>query len=128
MTVASLAVSGVTGEGIGSLAERLASLVEEARSSAPPAQPFVVLRPGRDPFVVHREGTQFHVEGPRVERWVTEANLEDPRQVIELQRRLVRAGVERRLEEAGAERGDEVVIAGVTFEFIPQSDAGDDPT
>ena len=121
-------MSGKPGEGIEDLAERLVSLVQAARSSAPPAEPFVVLRPGRDPFVVRRDGARFRVEGARVERWVAEANLEDPRQVVELQRRLVRAGVERLLEEAGARRGDEVVIAGVTFEFIPHSNADDDPT
>ncbi|MDP2401615.1 MAG: Obg family GTPase CgtA, partial [Actinomycetota bacterium] len=34
-----------------------------------------------------------------------------------LQKRLVKAGVERVLEEAGAVDGDEVYIAGATFEF-----------
>jgi GTPase len=65
------------------------------------------------------------VVGPQVERWVAETDLEDPRQVAALQRRLVRAGVERRLAEAGARRGDEVVIGGRTFEFIPEDNGRD---
>ena len=63
------------------------------------------------------------MSGPRVERWVAEADLEDPKQVAELQRRLVKAGVERRLAEAGARRGDEVLIGHSTFEFIPEPGA-----
>ena len=49
--------------------------------------------------------------------------MDDPRQVTDLQRRLVRAGVERRLAEAGARRGDEVVIGDTTFSFIPEAEA-----
>jgi GTPase len=70
--------------------------------------------------VVRREGDIFRVSGPRVERWVAEVDVDDPRQVADLQRRLVRAGVERRLAEAGARRGDEVIIGDRAFEFIPE--------
>jgi len=79
-----------------------------------------VLRPARPPFTVRREGSQFIVAGRNVERWVAETDLEDARRVVELQRRLVKAGVERTLSEMGARRGDEVVIAGRVFEFIPE--------
>src|SRR5438132_9503266 len=118
-----LVVSGLTGEGIPDLAQRLDADVAAARASEPPRSTYVVLRPGRDPFVVRREGTGYRVSDPRVERWVAEADLEDPKQVAELQRRLVKAGVERRLAEAGARRGDEVLIGHSTFEFIPEPGA-----
>src|SRR5205823_13815590 len=72
--------------------------------------------------ILTMEGDRFRVVGPRVERWVAEADLDDARQVVDLQRRLVRAGVERRLQEAGARRGDEVLIGGTTFEFIPEGE------
>ena len=117
--VVDLAVSGVTGDGIEELEKRIRDLVGKAREEEPPASPFVVLRPARDAFVVKREGDRYRVTGPRVERWVAEVDLDDDAQVGELQRRLVRAGVERRLAEAGARRGDEVVIGDSTFEFIP---------
>ena len=120
--VVDMAVSGVTGQGIDELERRIRDLVEEARRDEPPAAPFVVLRPAREAFVVKREGQRYRVSGPRVERWVAEADLDDDTQVGELQRRLVRAGVERRLAEAGARRGDEVVIGNSTFEFIPDDD------
>jgi GTP-binding protein len=115
-----LSVSGLRGDGIPELRAKLDELVRAARAEEPPPSPFLVLRPGRDPFVVRKEGTRYRVSGPRVERWVAETDLEDPHQVSTLQRRLVRAGVERRLGEAGAHRGDEVMIGDSTFEYIPK--------
>jgi GTP-binding protein len=114
-----LVVSGVTGEGVAALAARLGDLVAEARAAEPERTPYIVVRPGRDPFTVVREANGFRVRGPRVERWVKEADLEDPRQVLALQRRLIRAGVERRLAEQGARPGDKVRIAGGAFEYHP---------
>jgi GTP-binding protein len=114
-----LAVSAVSGEGIAVLAERLAAVVARARAEEPPRQAYVVLRPAREPFTVRRDGEAFRVTGSRVERWVAETDLDDPRQVTALQRRLIRAGVERRLAEVGARRGDEVRIGGAAFDFIP---------
>jgi GTPase len=111
-------VSGATGGGVDELAVRLAELV----SSAPERErvAHVVHRPGREPFTVRRMADgRFTVEGRSVERWVGDTDLEDPARVRSLQDRLRRAGVERRLEELGARRGDEVTIAGQAFEFIP---------
>ena len=110
-------VSGVTGEGIEALAERLASLA----ARPPERRPSVVLRPGREAFTVRKVGDgRYRVEGRTVERWVRDADLDDPREVVELQDRLRRVGVERRLEAEGARRGDEVMIAGRPFEFFPE--------
>jgi GTPase len=117
-----LAVSAITGRGMDELALRVEEAVKVARTEEPPPTPYVVIRPGRDPFVVRREHDRYRVSGPRVERWVAEVDMDDPRQVTDLQRRLVRAGVERRLAEAGAHRGDEVVIGDTTFSFIPEDD------
>jgi GTPase len=117
-----MVVSGVTGEGVDELSAEVGRLVERARSEEPPSEGYVVIRPARESFAVRREGRRFHVSGPRVERWVAETDLDDARGVAELQRRLVRAGVERRLAEAGARRGDEVIIGGTAFEFIPEED------
>ena len=115
-------VSGVTGQGIGDLAERLASLT--AAAPPPEGRASVVLRPGREAFIVRKLGDgRYRVEGRTVERWVRDADLEDPREVLELQGRLRRLGVERRLEAEGARRGDEVLIAGRPFEYIPETEA-----
>ena len=115
-------VSGETGRGVPELAAGLAGEVASAREEEPPRESFVVLRPGREPFTVKREGEGFRVSGPKVERWVAETDLDDEAEVATLQRRLVRAGVERRLAEAGARRGDEVLIGGSAFDFQPEGE------
>lgn len=116
--------SGVTGEGLEELNERLAPPVSAASEEAEERRPYVVLRPGRPRFVVRREGERYRVVGRGVERWVAETDLDDPRQVAKLQKRLVKEGVERQLAAAGARRGDEVVIGDRAFEFIPEEDHG----
>jgi Obg family GTPase CgtA-like protein len=101
------------------LAARLAELTASAPS--PASEPQVVLRPGRETFFVRQVGERrYAVEGRTVERWVRQADLEDPREVIELQDRLRRAGVEKRLAEEGAREGDEVQIAGRAFQYYPE--------
>lgn len=110
-------VSGLTGEGVDTLAARLKELAE---ASAEAALPYVVLRPGREPFVVRRQGERFRVEGRLVERWVAETDFDDPAAVLRLQKRLRKHGVESSLSAAGARRGDEVLIGDRPFEFIPE--------
>jgi GTP-binding protein len=116
-----VAVSGLTGEGVGTLQARLDALAQEATEEEE-REPYVVLRPARERFVVTRHGGGFHVSGRDVERWVEATDLDDPAAVATLQRRLTREGVERKLSALGARRGDEVVIAGKAFEFLPEED------
>jgi GTPase len=115
-----LAVSGVTGEGMDALLERLGLLAKEAAAAQPERAPYVVLRPGRPRFTVTRDdaGT-FHVRGRNVERWVMEANLDDERDVARLQQRLKKEGVDRKLAQMGARAGDEIEIRGRVFDFVP---------
>jgi len=94
--------------------------VAAAKAEEPPRSAFVVMRPGREPFVVSGDAGRYRVSGPRVERWVEETDLGDEGAVAALQRRFIKSGVERRLAEAGARRGDEVSIGGMTFEFVPE--------
>jgi GTP-binding protein len=119
-----IAVSSVSGDGVESLRGRLETLAAEAIDVEPERTSYVVLRPARPRFVVKREGERFRVIGRGVERWVSETDLEDPEKVERLQRRLVREGVERQLLAAGAERGDEVLIGEISFEFIPEGAHG----
>jgi GTP-binding protein len=118
----SLAVSGLTGEGIDRLVYRVAELVEMASRDKEDRQPFVVLRPARPPFVVRKEGAGFRVVGRAVERWVAETDFEDPRKVVQLQKRLAKEGVEKQLAALGARRGDEVLIGERAFEFLPEKE------
>jgi GTP-binding protein len=119
-----LGVSAVTGEGLDRLRERLSALAAQAEAASEERRPYVVLRPARPRFTVAREGGRFRVVGRGVERWVAEADLDDPGNLAKLQRRLLKEGVERELVAAGARRGDEVVIGEVTFEFLPEDGDG----
>ena len=115
-----ISVSAVTREGIEALGERLERLAAEAAATAPERAPFIVLRPARRSFVIKRDGEhRFRVIGHRVERWVSETDLEDPHEVAALQKRLVREGVERVLADAGAVEGDEIEIGSAAFDFRP---------
>jgi GTP-binding protein len=115
-----LAVSAVTEEGMAELADAVDALSAAAAEAAPERSSYVVLRPSRPRFSVRKEGDRFRVTGRNVERWVSETDLEDPAQVVELQKRLVKEGVERELASLGARRGDEVMIGAQTFEFFPE--------
>ncbi|MDP9297668.1 MAG: GTPase ObgE [Actinomycetota bacterium] len=114
-----IATSSVTGRGLDELLERLGLLARDAEAIEPDRAPYVVLRPGRPRFTVVREGNRWRVTGRGVDRWVLETDLDDERQVVKLQRRLQKEGVERTLSSMGARRGDEIVIAERVFEFLP---------
>jgi GTP-binding protein len=126
-----VSVSGETGRGTETLASRLGELIAtapppfaaETLSGAPSdRRDAVVLRPGRAEFVIEREAGAFRVNGRKIERLVAGADLEDPRSVADLQRKLVKEGVEKALAAAGARRGDDVMIGAKVFEFIPEED------
>ncbi|MEX0992199.1 MAG: GTPase ObgE [Actinomycetota bacterium] len=115
-------VSGTTGQGVEGLAARLSDLVAEGELGRVHEPVAVVMRPGRETFAVKRAGDRYRVTGARVERWVAETDLDDPKSVIALQAKLVKEGVEKKLAAAGARRGDEVEIGGSAFEFIPEEE------
>ncbi|MGH2641077.1 MAG: GTPase ObgE [Actinomycetota bacterium] len=121
-----LPVSAVTGEGLELLATQLEQLSRQGAAQLPPRAPYVVLRPGRARFTISREAGGWRVVGRNVERWVHETDLDDERALADLQRKLIKEGVERQLAKAGARRGDEIRISDRTFEFLPEVDPGED--
>jgi GTP-binding protein len=118
-------VSALTGEGLDSMVRALAEQVSEFRMSAaqaPRAPERIWRRETRNDrlFEVRRLGPGvFEVTGRNVERMVVMTEWQNEEAMAFLQKRLVKAGVEKALEEAGAGQGDEVRIAGRTFEFTP---------
>jgi GTP-binding protein len=110
------------------LATRLAELAGEAAARRSDRRTHVVLRPGRPRFTIDRDAAgRWRVRGRDVERWVMEANLDDERSLAKLQQRLKRSGVDRRLTAMGAKPGDEVLIRGRTFEYVPDVASEDEP-
>ena len=119
--------SAVTGYNMDTLRYRLAVLVDLARSQREDADDGVVSRPvlrpaarqAADTFTVEAIDEGYRVRGENVERWVVMTDLSNDEAVRYLQDRLVRAGVEKALMAAGAQRGDAVEIAGAVFDFSP---------
>jgi GTP-binding protein len=121
---AALVVSALSGDGMDALRSRLGLLSADAAAAAPERTSHVVLRPGRARFTVTRHDSgPWTVRGPGVERWVRDTDLEDEHALEELQRRLKREGVFRRLLALGARSGDDVEISGRVFIYVPDEDA-----
>ncbi len=122
--LAYFAVSAVTGEGIDAFVRHTAERVHELRAAAEKAMPVcekVWVHEGRaanrDFTVRNLGGGVFAVEGRAVERMVIMTEWENEEALAFLQKRLVKAGVESALIDAGARDGDEIRIAGRAFEF-----------
>jgi GTPase len=125
LAAGALVVSAVTGEGVDELSSRLELLAKDAEEQEAPRVPHVVLRPGRPRFTVSRDDAgRWQVAGRSVERWVLDTDLDDEDETAALGRRLKREGVERTLASMGARHGDEVVIRGRVFEFLPDEPVG----
>ncbi len=113
-----IAVSAVTGEGIGALVGRLADLVDEARASVRTSQAFVVHRPEPEGVRVERAGDgSLVVSGRAALRAVALNDLTSSEALAFAQERLTRAGVDKALARAGARDGDVVRIGDFEFEY-----------
>ncbi|MBE0418418.1 MAG: GTPase ObgE [Coriobacteriia bacterium] len=115
-------VSAVTGQGLDVLLFTVGEQVHRLRQEvarAKAVERVYTAGPARDrTFRVVRTGAHnFRVKGEGVERMVIMTEIDNEEAVAYLQKRLVKAGVEKALEEAGAVDGDEIAIAGATFEF-----------
>lgn len=116
-------VSAVTGEGIDPMVRAIAEKVHELRAAAVAAEPAFgrvwsqTDRADREFAVRNLGGGVFEVTGRAVERMVIMTEIDNEEAVAFLQKRLVKAGVEKALLDAGAVDGDEIRIAGKMFDF-----------
>ncbi|MGI8614838.1 MAG: GTPase ObgE [Nocardioidaceae bacterium] len=125
-------VSAASHEGLPELTYAMAALVMQHRTAAPVAEATrIVLRPsaveGADFRIEQRDG-RWHVSGDKPQRWVRQTDFSNDEAVGFLADRLARLGVEERLQQLGAQPGDDVVIGpehdAVVFDFDPQVQAG----
>jgi GTP-binding protein len=126
-----LATSSATGEGLRELSQELFRLVPAAPAAAEPlAAPgdgaeglaeHMVFRPAaRDGFLVERLGPRsFAVRGRGVERLLARYDVDNDDAMAYFESRLRTMGVLNALESEGFEPGDEIEIAGITFELDP---------
>ncbi|MDR9450697.1 MAG: GTPase ObgE, partial [Acidimicrobiia bacterium] len=110
-------ISAVTGEGMAGLLHAVADAVDLATRTAPEREGFVLHRPIRAGFEVHREDGVWVIEGRVAERAVGLDDLTRPEAAEYAAARLARLGVDDALREAGAIPGDEVRIGDLIFEF-----------
>ncbi len=126
-------VSTVTREGLQPLIFGLWRMIEEysaARPKAVPRRPVIRPVPVDDSgFSVRPDGRGgFVVTGVRPERWVGQTNFDNDEAVGYLADRLARLGVEDELLRLGAEPGCAVTIGEMTFDWEPQTPAGQQVT
>jgi GTPase len=122
-------ISAATGEGLRELSFALAAVVEQARRSAPAAQPTrLVIRPaplaGPDFELVKMGPNSFLITGAKPRRWILQTDFSNDEAVGYLADRLAKLGVEEALAEAGAAPGAEVLIGerddAVVFDWDPK--------
>jgi GTPase len=117
-------VSAVTGKGMDPLILAVGEMVYELRKSAvhevggDSHRVWTHGQAGAKEYAVRNlGGGVFQVEGKGIERMVIMTEWNNEEAIAFLQKRLVKAGVERALEEAGAVDGDEIRIVGRSFHF-----------
>ena len=111
-------ISAVTGQGVRDLVGEMASLVHEARSSAPEPEGVVVIRPDVTGAIIEHLGDrEFRVVGRDVERVVALNDVTTPEALSYIDHRLERMGVNKLLQRAGVRDGDVVWIGEFSFEY-----------
>jgi GTPase len=113
-----LVLSSATGAGVRPLVERLAVLVQEARTTAAEvaSSEVVIHRPVPEGVDVQRVSPgHWLVVGRVAERAVAFSDLTDAGAQLEAVTRLRRLGVDRALSRAGVRDGDEVTVGPMTF-------------
>jgi GTP-binding protein len=134
-----LVTSSATGTGIAELASELLHSVpaQDEHEPGPSAgragaedgevelAEHVVFRPkGPDGFTVEQVGPgEYAVSGRGVERLLARHDLNNEDALAYVEERLRKIGVLRALEARGFQAGDELTIAGVSFELAPEESA-----
>lgn len=116
-----VAVSGLTGAGIGEFRRAIAGLLPGPEELATPPEPAGVVVHRFDSldrgFAVSREPDGFRVRGRRVERLAAQTDFSNDESVERFRRELARLGIERALRGAGVAEGDPVVIGAAELEW-----------
>jgi GTP-binding protein len=111
-------ISAVTRQGLRELVGQMATLVHEARASAPEPEGLVVIRPEPTGAIVERVGEgEYRLVGREVERVVALNDVTTPEALSYIDFQLQRLGVIKTLARAGVGEGDVVWIGDFSFEY-----------
>ncbi len=113
-------ISSVTRQGLRELVGQMATLVHEARQSAPDPDGVVVIRPDASGAIVERVGdAEFRLVGRDVERVVALNDVTTHEALSYIDFQLDRMGALKMLARAGAQEGNVVWIGDFSFEYQP---------
>ncbi len=114
-------ISAVTGEGLAELVHRAFDALAQAQRTPSPLAPRIEPEPkaaDRPTQVRRLADGRFRVTGTLVERLVAKTDLTSTPALYHLHTQLDRLGVLRRLEQAGAEHGDTVLVGDAELAYM----------
>ncbi|MBI3891469.1 MAG: Obg family GTPase CgtA, partial [Candidatus Wallbacteria bacterium] len=116
-------ISGVTGEGVAELMTTLAQTLPTLPVPVPPESDTPNPRAMEKPIVplgVERASEGIYVaRGTKLEKLVARTYLENENALRHLQSQLYKLGLDKLLEDAGAQEGDAVRIGELEFDYVP---------
>lgn len=112
-------ISSVYNEGLDALIKRLSEIVEESDNQAPTITTTEKIYKYEEevPFEIHRENNIWVLTGPKIEELFKMTRFTEDESVMHFAYKLKKMGVDEKLEELGAKRGDEVKIMDYIFNF-----------
>lgn len=112
-------ISSVYNEGLDALIKRLGEIVEESDNQAPSITTSEKIYKYEEevPFEIHRENNIWVLTGPKIEELFKMTRFTEDESVMHFAYKLKKMGVDEKLEELGAKRGDEVKIMDYIFNF-----------
>lgn len=112
-------ISSVYNEGLDALIKRLGEIVEESDNQASTITTTEKIYKYEEevPFEIHRENNIWVLTGPKIEELFKMARFTEDESVMHFAYKLKKMGVDEKLEELGAKRGDEVKIMDYIFNF-----------
>lgn len=112
-------ISSVYNEGLDTLIKRLGEIVKESENIVPviSSQEKIYKYEEEVPFEIHRENNIWVLTGPKIEELFKMTRFTEDESVMHFAYKLKKMGVDEKLEELGAKRGDEVKIMDYIFNF-----------
>ena len=112
-------ISSIYNEGLDALIKRLGEIVEESDNQAPGITTTEKIYKYEEevPFEIHRENNIWVLTGPKIEELFKMTRFTEDESVMHFAYKLKKMGVDEKLEELGAKRGDEVKIMDYIFNF-----------